>query len=130
MIQGKKYWKDHVTFIFQWEKSLFWRKYMGKRSLLLHHRKKQTYSRLSCWFITCRIRIENLDCANARSSQWRCFAKKMCSLKCRKIHRKLLCQRKHPWIFKNTFFTERLQTTAPGMQTLQKRSKRYRLYLL
>ena len=53
--------------------------------------------------------------------------RKSCSLKCCKIHRKLLCQRK---IFKNTFFTVQLRTTASEMQTLQQRSDRCRLYLL
>ena len=45
----------------------------------------ETYSRLSYWFTG----------ANATNSHWRCSAK------CHKIHRKLLCQRKHLWILED-----------------------------
>ena len=37
-------------------------------------------------------------------TRWKEYCEKRCSLKCHKFDRKLLCQRKHLWIFKNNFF--------------------------
>ena len=40
------------------------------------------------------MRIENLDWSKCQKQPLEVFCEKMCSLKCRIIHRKLLCQRK------------------------------------
>ena len=39
------------------------------------------------------MRIENLDWSKCQKQSLEVFCEKGCSLKCRKIHRKLLCQR-------------------------------------
>ena len=63
--------------------------------------KETKHSRLSCWFITYSIRIENLDGSKCQKQPLEVFCEQRCSLKCRKIHRKLLCLRKQLWILQN-----------------------------
>ena len=63
--------------------------------------KETKHSRLSCWFITYTIRIENLYWSKSQKQPLEVFCEQRCSLKCRKIHRKLLCLRKHLWLLQN-----------------------------
>ena len=46
-------------------------------------------------FVTYNMRIENLDWSKCQKQPLEVFCEQRSSLKCRKIHRKLLCQSKH-----------------------------------
>ena len=52
-------------------------------------------------FVTYNMRIENLDWSKCQKQPLEVFCEQRSSLKCRKIHRKLLCQRKHLSILQN-----------------------------
>ena len=53
------------------------------------------------WSLLLHDRIENIHCCKCQKQPLEVFCKKRCSLKCHKIHRKLLCQRKHLRILQN-----------------------------
>ena len=74
--------------------------------------KETEHSRLSCWFITYSIRIENLDWSKSQKQPLEVFCEQKCSLKCRKIHRKLLCQRKDLWILQKFLKAPLLQNNS------------------
>ena len=71
-------------------------------SSILHHRKKLNI-RLSCRYITCSIRIGNLDWYKCQEQPLGVFCEKKCSIKFRKIYRKHLCQTKKPVNFVRFF---------------------------
>ena len=50
------------------------------------------------------FRIENLDSCKSQKEPLEVFCEKRRSLKCRKVHRKLLCQRKYLWILQHLFY--------------------------
>ena len=111
----------HSHLYFNEESDYFEENTCENGSLSLCHRKKPNIFTPSCWFITHSIRIENLDWCKCQKPPLEVLCEKRCSLKCRKIHSKLLCRGKHLWfykIFKNTFFAEQLRMTASEMRTL------------
>ena len=88
---------------------------MRKLSLSLHHRKKQTYSRLSYRFILYSIRMGDFYWCKCQKQPLQVFCEKMFSLNFTKLTRNS-CDRANTCefckIFENTFFTEQIRTTA------------------
>ena len=99
--QWNKYLKYNVTLLYFNKESDYFKENAFENEVFCSTiERNKTYSHLSCWFIRYSMRIENLDWSKCQKQPLQVFWKKRYSLKCPKIHRKLLCQRKHLYFAK------------------------------
>ena len=96
--QWKKYWKQDVTYFNEWSD------YFGKMKSFAPPKKETKHVHVSTAdLLHIVFRIENLDSCKYQNEPLEVFCEKRRSLKCRKVHRKLLCQRKYLWILQHLF---------------------------